>query len=307
MTIESAARIPDVGVIVGRFQVPDLHDGHRALIDYVCERHRKVIVVLGTSPVPLTVNNPLDYQARAQMFREAYPDIITTQVRDTGDDHYWSGLLDATVNDLLGPREDALIYGGRDSFISHYFGTFPTEALRQEGYASGSAVRDLVRKECINTPDFRAGVIWASANRFPTVYTCVDVAVMDPDKTKLVLGQHANGTDGDKFRLPGGFADPGAPNFESDAYRELSEETHMTVLFPVEYLGSFTVDDYRYRNEVDEIRTLLFFGVSQDQPHGDDDFCNAQWFDLEKLRERTDEIVISDHLPLVERVLDHVG
>lgn len=37
----------DCGVIVGRFQVAELHEGHRALIEGVMGRHKKVIILLG--------------------------------------------------------------------------------------------------------------------------------------------------------------------------------------------------------------------------------------------------------------------
>ncbi len=36
-----------VGVIVGRFQVPNLHTSHMQLIEYVESRHMKMIVLLG--------------------------------------------------------------------------------------------------------------------------------------------------------------------------------------------------------------------------------------------------------------------
>ena len=49
----------DIGVIVGRFQVHDLTEGHRDLIDTVANRHDKVIVFLGTPrDSKLTRNNP---------------------------------------------------------------------------------------------------------------------------------------------------------------------------------------------------------------------------------------------------------
>ena len=41
----------DVGVIVGRFQVPELHFAHRDLIESVMAKHGKTIIVLGLSPL----------------------------------------------------------------------------------------------------------------------------------------------------------------------------------------------------------------------------------------------------------------
>ena len=40
----------DVGIIVGRFQVDELHDAHVDLIQYVFDQHPKVIIFLGLSP-----------------------------------------------------------------------------------------------------------------------------------------------------------------------------------------------------------------------------------------------------------------
>ena len=38
------------GVIIGRFQTPELHSEHIKLIQYVLDRHEKVILFLGVSP-----------------------------------------------------------------------------------------------------------------------------------------------------------------------------------------------------------------------------------------------------------------
>ena len=54
----------DCGVIIGRFQTSDLHSEHIKLIKYVLNRHQKVIILLGISPVLGTRRNPLDFQTR---------------------------------------------------------------------------------------------------------------------------------------------------------------------------------------------------------------------------------------------------
>jgi bifunctional NMN adenylyltransferase/nudix hydrolase len=63
----------DVGVIVGRFQVPELHDAHKDLIETVCDKHDKVIIFLGLSPLMVTRENPLDFESRKQMILESSP------------------------------------------------------------------------------------------------------------------------------------------------------------------------------------------------------------------------------------------
>ena len=49
--------IPDVGIIVARFQVHELHDAHRDLINSVLDRHDRVIIFLGLSEVRNTKRN----------------------------------------------------------------------------------------------------------------------------------------------------------------------------------------------------------------------------------------------------------
>lgn len=52
------------GVIIGRFQVPFLHQVHKELIETVVNNHNKTIIILGVSPIPCTIRNPLDFEGR---------------------------------------------------------------------------------------------------------------------------------------------------------------------------------------------------------------------------------------------------
>ncbi len=97
----------DVGVVVGRFQVPDLHAAHRALIQTVCDQHDKVLVVLGVSPLRATTQNPLDFEARKQMILAEFPHVTVLPVKDSASDHVWSRRLDEVVGDFLAPVADS--------------------------------------------------------------------------------------------------------------------------------------------------------------------------------------------------------
>ena len=46
------------GVIIGRFQTPELHSEHIKLIQYVLDRHEKVILFLGVSPTLANKKHP---------------------------------------------------------------------------------------------------------------------------------------------------------------------------------------------------------------------------------------------------------
>ena len=133
----------DIGVVIGRFQVPKLTENHKGLIDYVAKQSKQVIVLLGISPLKTTANNPLDYGARVRMIEEDYPDICTTHVIDCQDDEVWSGRIDQTLHGLVSPGMSVALYGGRDSFIKHYSGEYKTIELWHEGGGpSGTEIRE---------------------------------------------------------------------------------------------------------------------------------------------------------------------
>lgn len=265
----------DVGVIVGRFQVPELHAAHRDLIQHVCDLHGKVLIFLGLSPVLGTRENPLDFEARKQMILDAFPGVNVLYIADRYSDDVWSTDLDRQVERLLTPSQTAVVYGGRDSFISRYSGKLPVLELEQTQWVSGSEYRREVSKRSVkSTSSFRAGVVWGAFNRFPTVFTTVDVAILNEDESSMLLCRKA---DEPHYRFIGGFSDPQLGSFEADARREVMEEAGISITDPI-YVGSYMIDDWRYRNEVDVIRTVFFKAKYQfGRPRPGDDVAEVCW------------------------------
>lgn len=292
----------DVGVLVGRFQVHELHEAHRDLIRHVCEQHEKVIIFLGVAPLPFSTSNPLDFESRKQMILSEFPEVNVLYIKDHPSDRMWSKKLDDQIADLVLPGQSAVIYGGRDSFIAHYSGANPTRELLQETFVSGTEVRrSIARSSARNSADFRAGVIMASLNRFPTAYQCVDVAILTSDKQKLLLGRKS--TD-QLLRFPGGFSDPTSPDLESDARREAYEETGVEVA-QLRYVGSTLVEDWRYDAEPDCIKTALFVGTYvHGRPNPSDDLdAEVRWVDLNTLKE---EHVVPQHRVLLSMLDEYI-
>lgn len=299
----------DVGVIVGRFQVPELHEAHRALIQAVCDAHDKVVIFLGLSPLMVTRENPLDFESRKQMLLEAFPKVSVLYIKDCVSDTAWSKRLDGMIADVTTPSQSVVLYGGRDSFISHYSGGFDTQELVSEQFFSGSSVRkEIGRRSAKSSADFRAGVVWAALAQFPTAYPTVDVAIFNESRSQILLGRKADET---AYRLIGGFATPESESFEEDARREVREETGIEVSYP-KYVKSFAVDDWRYRNERSAIKTLLFTATYvSGRPAPADDIVECRWFDWRSLwqsfhgRGMGDEVVRT-HQPLIRELFLHV-
>lgn len=293
----------DVGIIVGRFQVPDLHDAHKQLIQTVCTKHDKVIIFLGLSPV-FNSDNPLDFEARKQMLHETFPNVIVAYVPDQPLDTVWSIKLDEQIKLLTGPKQTVTLYGGRDSFISRYSGKYPTEELVQDRWVSGTEIRSMVKNQVKASREFRHGVIWASWQRFDTVYTTVDIALTKDNGKKVLLARKPNEV---LYRFPGGFIDKRDKSNEEAAMRELYEEVsgiEAEVITPKHYVGSFNIDDWRYRGANDSIRTLFYttqylFGA----PKASDDIAEVQWFELKKL---TDDMIVSGHRILVNVLKEYL-
>lgn len=295
----------DCGVLVGRFQVAALTDGHRNLVEGVIANHSKVVVVLGVSPLVVSHRDPLDFEARKQMLVASYPNLIVLPLKDVNNDLLWSQRLDEALSTVVSPTQSVLLYGGRDSFIHSYLGRHDTRELPARESASGSDVRAALAREARDSEHWRAGVIWASRNRFPVSYTCVDVAIFNEDYTQMLLG-HKPGEPA--WRLVGGFTDPFSSSIEHDATREVREETGLEVLIQrLSYLGSYAIDDWRYRGEPDSIKSALFaVSVSGPQsPKAADDIDKVEWFDLTALDPTATPVVMELHRPLVTRAILH--
>jgi bifunctional NMN adenylyltransferase/nudix hydrolase len=290
------------GVIIARFQTPALHEGHLSLIRQVKQKHNRLIIVLGVSPVKGSHKNPLDYYTRERMLKQLFSDIIILPLSDQAIDKVWSKKLDDLLSNNF-PQETFVLYGSRDSFIPSYTGRFITEALPPVQDFNATAQREAISDKVFDTEEFRAGVIYNTYNLFPKVYPTVDIALFRQQRKQLLLGRKPNEL---SWRLPGGFADPTDSSFEMAARRELREECGEIEASNMQFELSMLVDDWRYRPEVDKIITTLFstdllFG----EPAAADDLAAMRWVDVNSITQLiANGEIVNTHIPLLEKLAE---
>lgn len=296
----------DVGVLIGRFQVPELHAGHRELIDSVCAKHKKVLILVCSTPdVKLSRRNPLDYYTRMLMIREEYPSVAILPLYDHPSDEEWSKTVDRRINETFG-HVTAALYGSRDAFIPYYSGKHPTVELAASVQLTGTQIRKEVSEEIRQHHEFRRGVIYAAFSRYPVAFPTVDIAVLnyqgERQEPLLLLGRRSK--DGDRWRLPGGFVDPTQDrSLEAAAVRELHEEVKNIDVHGMKFIGSQVVKDWRYENEVDSIVTSLFVtNFSFGRPEAADDLDQVDWFSLEC----APRFLVEEHKPLLKMLLAYL-
>jgi bifunctional NMN adenylyltransferase/nudix hydrolase len=273
---EKANKPADCAIIVGRFQVNELHEAHIDLINSVIQKHDRVLLFLGNSIIRNTTSNPLDYRARRAMIADKFPNVEIHYINDNPSDTAWSKSLDKQIGEQLLPLQSVTLYGSRDSFLKAYSGKYNVCELEATTFISGTEVR---RRVCNNYPptaDYRAGMIAATAYRYPTAFQTVDIAVVN-DKGEILL---ARKPDEKKWRFIGGFSDPRSVSLEADAKREVTEEASVEV-DDITYLGSTLIDDWRYRGEQDKIKTALFLAkYIYGKPEGADDVAEVKWLPI---------------------------
>ncbi len=287
----------DVGIIVGRFQVHRPHSAHIDLIESVIDKHDKVLIFLGLSPLRNTFNNPLDFRSREAMLSEHFKNKVEVHfIDDVTNDITWSINLDIQIQKWTHPNQSVMLYGSRDSFIPHYKGKNPTCELEPSEFLSGTEIRRKVINDYPNTEAYRAGVIAATGQRYPIAYTTVDVAVFDEKQENVLMAKKPLE---DKWRFIGGFSDTRSESFEMDVKREVSEEADIEI-DDIEYIGSCLIDDWRYRSEIDKIKTMFFkskfiFG----KPEGGDDIAYVKWVPLDEMIKLFSQIIVKEHWRLV--------
>jgi len=277
-----------IGVLIGRFQVHELHDAHHYVIKQVTDNHKKVILFLGVPKTQGTMKNPLDYETRKKMIQKLYPEITILALPDINDDDgnkRWCHEIDKRIREvyLVGT---VLLYGGRDSFIPSYkkgLGQFDCKELEQHTFVSGTEVRKNLSEKVRESPDFRSGIIYNAYNQFPRVHPCVDIAPFSEDGTEVLLSKKPNE---DGWRFIGGFSSPNDESYESTARRKLIAKAGGIEIGDIKYVTSMKIDDWRYRSEQDKILTILFrckYVFGRIEPS--QEVSELKWFNLKWIRD----------------------
>lgn len=155
------------GIIVGRFQVPFLHDAHLSLIKRALDENDKVLILLGClEKKPSDFLKYTNYQDNSNdsnvfsfhhrqetilvHFKNYKNRILILPIYDLNSDKDWDYSLDNMI-DLFSYAHkhkiadvDVTLYGGRDSFLKTYNGKYinKTKLLDLNSDSSGTDVRE---------------------------------------------------------------------------------------------------------------------------------------------------------------------
>lgn len=292
-----------VGVIVARFQVHELHEGHHYVIKQVIKNHKKTIIFLGVPKFIGTKKNPLDFDTRKKMVQSHYPEAVIVALPDNRDNQKWAHELDKRIREIY-PHGDVLLYGSRDSFIPYYLnngGKFQTTELKQLGTFTGTDVRKMISEEVRNSIDFRSGVIYHAYNLYPRVIPTVDIAPLNEDNTQVLL---AKKYDEDKFRFIGGFVLPTDKTITMAVRRVYYKETGgNSEPINIQHIDSIQIDDWRFKGEEDKVMTSFFTVKSAwGRITPSDDIQELKWCDLDE--KWLKENIVEEHKPLIEILLN---
>jgi ADP-ribose pyrophosphatase YjhB (NUDIX family) len=259
-----------VGVIVGRFQVPSLTSGHRALLQHVLSQNELTIVVVGTTMVRGDTRDPLPFECVKRSIMDAISlehQSTVQQLEDHPSDVTWCQRLDKIIARFVSPEDEVTLYGGRDSFLKCYSGAHSTEPVDFEDDSSGTKSRQVWQQKTASLvahsawpkadvarlEAFNAGIIHGTSLLYPTSYQCVDiVAHVNFDDIVMIRKPGCH-----QWQLPGGFVDVADGTLEDAALREFEEETRICAT-AAKYVTSRRISDYRYTGRRDQVMTALF-------------------------------------------------
>jgi bifunctional NMN adenylyltransferase/nudix hydrolase len=245
-----------LGVVIGRFQTPYLHEGHLQLLKYARNKSDKLLILIGVSSATGTDRDPMDFETRKGLFQT---NDIVLMVYDMPSDIDWTKQVDSII-EHLGFKE-ATIFGSKDNAIEgHYLGKHPINIMLSTTSKSATEIRKNITVKY--TQAFREGIIYQTQKRYPIVYSTVDVIIRNS------AGEYLVGRKGDKYAFVGGFVDKEDASLLQAAERELKEETAIET--SLRYFDSIKIADPRYSKTKDSIMTHIFLGRWDKLPNSDE-------------------------------------
>lgn len=206
-----------IGIIVGRFQVPELHVGHNQLFDVAIKENDHVFVFLGTRTVR-TDRNPLNFSDRRAMILDTYSNITVLPIKDKIDDTDWLNSLLTAIENLTDGSDKICHYGSRDSYLEYLPEGINKIRIDCEKEASGTAVREAIVS--INSMEYRSGYIKAIQDEYASHPAVTDILITKGDQVLLGFKKKLK-----SYVTIGGFVDGNDDSIRAAAARELKEET----------------------------------------------------------------------------------
>jgi ADP-ribose pyrophosphatase YjhB (NUDIX family) len=290
-----------VAVLPVRFQTEDLavdvHPGHWDMVVDACTKHAEVHFILGVPQSYPTDNDPLPYEARVQMIKDAiaraFPDVRVTFEESLSRQISYeerSRRFDESTAERF-PGRKILVYGASDSFIDKYSGKHRTFRVPTTCQVRGKDLRK--RLVFRHSRDFRAGYMFAIVRRLPIAYPATDIAVVDHNKARVILVRKA---DEIGWRFPGVLYKPELDtSYESAGLRAVEKELHGIAIDKPRIVQSILIDDPKYRRSKDRIITLLMLAnYGSGEPRAGDGIIDAKWFYFEDVL----QLLVPEHVPL---------
>lgn len=289
-----------VGVVVGRFQTPKLHRGHHLVLNSA-NNHDKLMVFVGVHRAPGSFRNEMDFESRKRMIQEAYPNAIILPIQDEKVDAYWTQKLDNLIHTVY-PLAPATLYHGRNSFAPHYSGKNRVVDVGDRYDDNATELRERCYGKALNSSDFRAGQFYYSAQIFPRINPCVDVAITREIDGELHLALGAREAEPDLWRFPGGHVERTHENMEHTCKQEAAEETGLEI-GNIRYVCSRMINDWRDTRTNGTMTTLFHCDYLFGALKGGDDISVAKWFPVKELKNVP---LVSAHKELLEDFLAYI-
>lgn len=301
----------NLGVIIARFQTPELTEAHQHLIAQVARRAVRVVIMLGVTRA-VSKRDPLEFILRKWMVEDFWAehhsdrtgDLFIIPDHNCPTDELWARRIDEHVDALGVPRGTVTVFCGPDGAGRAYQGAggrHPVEVFDFHG-THATVVRANVMPE--RSASFRRGMIYGAERRATSVFPVIDVVIWRRDQDAsaaspaILLGR--KDSDGDRLRLVGGFVDSTDDTLEAAVLREAREETGL-VVDNITYAGSRVVDDWRYRGAPETLLSAVFNAETPrlNEPVAGDDLDEVRWCTpVEAL-----ELINPMHRPLLKMAL----
>ena len=228
-----------IGVLIGRFQVPEPHEGHRFLINEIKSNCDKLVILLGSANRARSIRNPYTYEERKAAVLRLFPDVLVAPLNDYKySDAQWRADVVYTINTIVAERYNnvEVVLFGHKKDGNDYLDWFPQynyQNITSDIDVSGTEVRRSIEKLLPTAVQedieyFRKEAELFANYPYPETlsFMCGD-PVVECDGHILVVQRGGHPGRG-SWALPGGFKNRNETMLDA-AIRELVEETNLRV------------------------------------------------------------------------------